>query len=32
MNAFRNQAESRTQDFIDQGDAQYTSFMNQANS
>ena len=32
MNAFRNQVESRTQDFFDQGEAQYMSYMNQANS
>lgn len=32
MNAFRNQVESRTQDFFDQGEAQYLSYMNQANS
>jgi len=32
MNAFRNQVESRTQDFFDQGQAQYLSYMNQANS
>jgi len=30
MNAFRNQVESRTQDFFDQGQAQYLSYMNQS--
>ena len=32
MNAFRNQVESRTQDFFDQGQAQYLSYMNQSNA
>ena len=32
MNAFRNKIESRSQDFFDQGEAQYMSYMNQANS
>ena len=30
MNTFMTQADRKVQDFIDQGDAQYTSFMNQA--
>ena len=30
MNTFMTQVDSKVQDFIDQGDAQYTSFMNQA--
>ena len=30
MNTFMTQVDRKVQDFIDQGDAQYTSFMNQA--
>ena len=32
MNAFRNQVESRIQDFFDQGQAQYLSYINQSNA